>query len=239
MAKSKKQEQREDTFTKITKKTEQFLRNNFKTILYTVLALVILAASYFTLDHLLNRKEVEAEGVFSKVYLAYSNALADSSLDDEQLKDTLIALNDDFAMVVEQYPNSSAASRSAYHMGNTLFRYGNYAEALEQYAKGAQIKPNGYSALLSIQGQASCYEQLGEYENAQERYNHIIEKYGDSFLVPMVKFSLGQIYEKQEMYDEAKDQYDGIVTDYSWSSWASIAEKKILLLKHKGSVDEA
>jgi TolA-binding protein len=239
MAKSKKQEHKEDVFTKITKKTEQFIRSNSKTILFSVLAVIIVAASYFTVDHLLNRKEVEAEGVFSKIYLAYSNAIADSSLDDEQLKETLIALNEDFSMVLEQYPKSSAASRSAYHMGNTLFRYGNYEEALEQYAKGAQIKPKGYSALLSIQGQASCYEQLGEYENAQERYSHIIEKYGDSFLVPMVKFSLGQIYEKQELYDEAKDQYNGIVTDYSWSSWASIAEKKILLLKHKGTVDEA
>jgi hypothetical protein len=54
----------------------------------------------------------------------------------------------------------------------------------------------------------------------------------------MVRFSLGQIYEEQELYDEAKEQYDTIVTDYSWSSWSNLAEKKLLLLKNKGSKDE-
>jgi len=54
----------------------------------------------------------------------------------------------------------------------------------------------------------------------------------------MVRFSLGQIYEEQELFDEAKEQYNTIVTDYSWSSWANLAEKKILLLKNKGGDDE-
>ena len=238
MAKSKKQEHKEDTFTIITKKTEQFIRKNLKTILLTVSALVILGGGYFTVDHFLNKREQEAESVFSKIYLAYSDAHADPNLEDDELKNTLVALNEDFRVVLEQYPKSSAASRSAYYMGNTLYRYGEYAEALENYGKGAQIKQKGYSALLCVQGEASCFEQLEDYQNAQDRYNYIIEKYSDSFLVPMVIFSLGQIYEEQELYDEAKKQYNNIVTDYSWSSWANLAEKKILLLKNKGGDDE-
>ena len=54
-----------------------------------------------------------------------------------------------------------------------------------------------------------------------------------------MRFSLGQIYEKQNMYDDARDQYNSIVTDYSWSSWADLAEKKILLLKNISGDDEA
>jgi len=238
MAKSRKQEHKEDAFIKIMKKTEQFISKNLKTILLAVLALIILGGAFFTVNHVLAKREQEAEGIFSKIYLAYSDANADSSLEDEQLRDKLMGLNEDFNVVLEQYPKSSAASRSAYYMGNTLYRYGEYEDALEIYIKGANIKQKSYSALLCVQGEASCFEQLEDYQNAQNRYNFIIEKYSDSFLVPMVRFSLGQIYEEQELFDEAKEQYNTIVTDYSWSSWANLAEKKILLLKNKGGDDE-
>jgi len=239
MAKSKKQEHKEDAFTKITKKTEHFIRKHLKTILFSMAALIILAAAYFTVDHVLNTKEEEAESVFSKVYLAYSDTLTDTDLDEEEMRESLLALNEDFKTVLDKYPKSSAASRSAYYIGNTLYRYGAYEEALENYGQGAQIKPKSYSALLCVQGEAICYEQLEDFEHARERYNHIIEKYDDSFLVPMVKFSLGQIFEEQELYNEAKEQYDSIVTDHGWSSWANLAEKKILLLKNKSTDDEA
>jgi tetratricopeptide (TPR) repeat protein len=238
MAKSRKPEIKDDILTKVAKKTEQFIRKYLKIILLSVLVIAVLAAGYFTIDHLMNRNEEAAEQLFSKVYLAYSNAMTEQGGDEDQLKDTLMALNEDFREVMVQYPKSSAASRSAYYIGNTLFRYEAYEEALENYGKGAQIKPQSYSALLCVQGEASCFEQLGDYERASERYSHILEKYGDSFLVPMVKFSLGQIYEEQEQYDKAREQYDSIVTDHSWSSWAELAEKKVLLLKNKGSDDE-
>ena len=238
MAKSKKQEHKEDIFTKITKRTEQFIRKNLKIILLAVLTLIVAGGAYFAVDHVLMKREQEAESVFSKIYLSYSDANADTSLEDDQLRKRLMALNEDFSRVLELYPKSSAASRSAYYIGNTLFRYGDYENALEQYAMGANINQKSYSALLCVQGEASCYEQMKDYQNAQDRYNFIIEKYSDSFLVPMVMFSLGQIYEEQELYDDANEQYNSIVTDYSWSSWSNLAEKKILLLKNKGEGDE-
>ena len=123
MAKSRKQELKEDTFTKITKKTEQFIVKNLKSILLAISAVVILGGAYFTVNHVLSRKEREAESAFSKIYLAYSDASADTSLADGQLKDKLMTLNEDFGVVLERYPKSSAASKSAYNIGNTLYRY--------------------------------------------------------------------------------------------------------------------
>jgi len=231
MAKSRKHEHPEDMLTRITRKTEQFIVKYLKTILLSVGAAVIIVAAYFIVQYGLAIKEKSAESLFSKVYLVYSSIESDFSLGEEELKDKLISLNEDFKIVMEQYPKSAASSRSAYYIGNILFRYGEFEEALTYYGKGALIKPNNYSALLCIQGEASCYEQLGEYEKAEERYKRIISKHSDSFLVPMVRFSLAQIYEKQEKYEEARKQYNQIVSDYGWSSWAGLAEKKILVLK--------
>jgi tetratricopeptide (TPR) repeat protein len=232
MAKQKKGERPEDILTKVTKKVENFLLKNLKIILISLGTAVVLAAAFFTTQYMNNRKERVAESAFSKVYLAFDRVRSDESLDEVQIQESLTKLVEDFKVVLDQYPQSAAASRSAYYIGNILYRYEKYEEALQFYKQGGQIKPKGYSALLSAQGEASCYEQLGDYEKAEERYNDIIAKYADSFLVPMVRFSLGQIYEKQDNFEMAREQYDLIVSEYSWSSWASIAEKKILLLKN-------
>jgi tetratricopeptide (TPR) repeat protein len=228
---AKKHEHTEDILSKIGKNIEGFVVKYLKIILLSICAVVILVASYFGLQYFFTRQEKEAESMFSKVYLVYDRTNNDSSLGEDQMKDKLLSLGEDFKLVISTYPKSSAASRSAYYLGNIMFRYGEYEEALSYYEKGAQIKSKGYSALLCIQSQATCYEQLEEYDKAEEQYKRIIDKYDKSFLVPMVRFSLGQIYEKQGKYKEAKEQYDVIVTDYSWSSWADLAEKKMLVLQ--------
>jgi tetratricopeptide (TPR) repeat protein len=228
---AKKREHTDDVITKIGRKIEGFIVKHLKIILISIGAAIILVAAYFGVEYFFTRQDKEAESMFSKVYLLYSRINGDSSIREDQMRDELMPLSEDFKLVIDTYPKSSAASRSAYYLGNILYRYGEYEEALSYYEKGAQIKSRGYSALLCVQGQATCYEQLEEYDKAEEQYNRIIEKYDDSFLIPMVRFSLGQIYEKQGKYEEARGQYDVIVTKYSWSSWADLAEKKMLVLQ--------
>ena len=227
----KKHEHKDDILTKMGKKIEGFIVTYRRAILLYLSAVVVIAAAYFSVQYISSRQEREAESMFSKVYLVYNRINSDSSLNEDQMRDELMSLREDFNLVIDTYQKSSAASRSAYYLGNILYRFGEYEEALSVYEKGSQIKPKGYSALLCLQGQAVCYEQLEEYDKAEEQYNRIIEKYHESFLVPMVRFSLGQIYEKQGKYGEAREQYDVIVTEYSWSSWADLAEKKMLVLQ--------
>jgi tetratricopeptide (TPR) repeat protein len=228
---AKKQEHTEEILTRIARKIESFLVRHLKIILISIGAAVIIAAGYFGVQYMFNKKERDAESMFSKVYLAYSRINEDSSLEEAQIEEELMALTEDFELVIDTYPNSSAASRSAYYNGNILYRFGEHEQALGFFEKGSQIKQGGYSALLCLQGAAACYEQLGEYDEAVQRYERIVEKYSDSFIVPMVRFSLAQIYEKQEKNEEARKQYDQIVSEYGWSSWAGIAEKKILVLQ--------
>jgi tetratricopeptide (TPR) repeat protein len=222
----------EDIFTTIARRIERFFAQHLKTILILVGAVVVIAAVYFSIQSIITGKEKAAESAFGRVYLTYSNTVNDQSLDEDQMREKLMELTESLKVVIEDYPSSGAASRSAYYIGNILYKYAQYEEALVYYGQGANIKPNSYSAPLCIQGEASCYEQLEDYEKAEERYTLIIEKYGDSFLIPMVRFSLGQLYEMQEDVAAARDQYDILVSDYSWSSWSDLAEKKILILKN-------
>ena len=80
-------------------------------------------------------------------------------------------------------------------------------------------------------GEASCYEQLEEYEKAEKVYRGIIDQFDDSYIVPLIKYNLGQLYEKQDNFEMANREYSQIVTDYEWSSWKELAEKRLLLIK--------
>jgi tetratricopeptide (TPR) repeat protein len=200
----KKHEPKEDLLTKITKRTEQFIVRYLKIIVFSVGAVFVIFAAYFTINLTLTRKATIAENAFGKVYLVYNRILNDTSLDSENREKQLINISEDFKFVLDEYP----------------------------YGKGSLIMKNNYSALLSLQGEASCFEQLEDYEEAEEVYKSIIEMYGDSFIIPTVRFNLGQLYEKQNKFDAAREEYNLIVSDYSWSSWSQLAQKRILLLKN-------
>ena len=95
--------------------------------------------------------------------------------------------------------------------------------------------PNGETTFLKYKGE-EVWTKLG----GDLLRNIVYVTDGGKYLSvgPGTTLDLGQIYEKQNMYDDARNQYNRIVSDYSWSSWADLAEKKILLLKNLTGEDK-
>jgi len=224
----------EDIFFKITKKIEQFFLKNIKIILLSISTIIIILAAYFSVNYFIMKKEDQAEDAFGKVYLVYREIMNLETEDEDEIKQKLLSLNEDFKIVINKYPKSAAASKSAYFIGNTFYGSKEYENALVYYQKGSMIKTKYYNALLCLQGEASSYEQIGKYEKAEEVYKNIVDNYENSFVIPAVRFNLGQIYEKLNKIEAAKEEYSIIISEYSWSSWSDLAEKKILFLKSTG-----
>ena len=236
MAKEKNHEQEADILTRIVGKLENFLIKYLKKIIIGIAIVVVLLASFLVINHILGKKEIIAENAFGKVYLNYRLLTNDENLQEKELKEKLLGLTESFKVVMEEHPRTKAASKSAYYIGNIYFYAGEYEKALEYFKKGTEIsRQKYYAVLLSYIGEASTYEQLGNYEKSEGIYRHILERYKDSFLIPTVKFNLGQLYEKMNRIDEAKEQYDSIISKYEWSSWSELAKKRILMLKTKHS----
>ena len=246
MAKAAKHHEEIDTLTKITRKLERFISQHLKVVIIAIAVIIIGLGAYFSLDYIFKIHEAKANSAFGKVYLVYEDIINSEDLEDKELNEKLLGLNDEFRVILEEYPKSSAASKSAYFIGNTLYRTKRYNDAIEYYKKGysrvvrtrglnsIRVKFSGaksYIAILCLNGAASCYEQLGEYEKAEKVYREIIEHFDDSFIIPLVKYNLGQLYEKQDNFEMAKREYTQIVTDYEWSSWKELAEKRLLLIK--------
>lgn len=236
MAKEKKQGQEADILTKIVGKIENFLITHLEKIIISIAICVILLASFLIINHVLGKKESIAENAFGKVYLTYGLLSSDENLQEQEFKEKLLVLTESFKVVMEEYPKTKAAAKSAFYIGNIYFSTGEYEKAIEYFKKGTEITGQKYYAvLLCYLGEATTYEQLGNYEKSEEIYRHILESYKNSFVIPTVKFNLGQLYEKMNKIDEAREQYDGIVSKYEWSSWSELAKKRLLMLKTRHS----
>jgi tetratricopeptide (TPR) repeat protein len=235
VAKNRGKSEHIDIFTKITKKIELFIVKYLKVIVISVSVVIVALALYFSIDRIYSKKEENADKAFSKVYLVYKRLLRENEEEttEEEKTEKLLDLNEDFKIVINDYPNSKAAMKSAYFIGNTLFNSGKYEEAIEFYKKGYSNKGKTfYVSMLCLLSEASCYEQLEDYEKAEQVYEKILKDFDEEFIIPFTLYNLGQIQEKQNKFQNASDKFSTIVSEYDWSSWMQFAERKLLLIKN-------
>jgi TolA-binding protein len=231
MAKERDQQHQQDIMTRITRAIERFIEKYLKMIVISVSSVVVILAVYFSVDYSFKKGEQEANVDFGKAYLVYRNTVLDQNLKDEDRAKKLLAVGEDFKVVIEKYPNSQSAARSAYYVGNTLYTNGDYENAIEFYEKGAAGRRKSYITFLCLMGEASCQEQLKNYDKAAKIYEEVLVSYRDRYIVPTALFNLGQVLERVNKLDKAKDEYAKIVESYGWSSWKDFAEKRLLLLR--------
>ena len=235
MAKDRGKTEHIDIFTKITKHIERFIVKYLKIIVISISVVVVALALYFSIDRMFSKKEEKADKAFGKVYLVYKRILSvnEEETTEEEKTEKLLDLNEDFKIVIKDYPNSKAAMKSAYFIGNTLFNSGKYVEAIEYYKKGYSKKGKSYYvSLLCLLNEASSYEQQEDYEKAEHIYKKILSDFDEEFIIPFTLYNLGQIQEKQNKFQNANNTFSTIVSDYDWSSWRQFAERKLLLIKN-------
>ncbi len=222
----------EDIFIKITRKIEHFIIKYIKIIAISLSSVALLLALYFTTDFMIRKKEQKAQGAFDKVYLIYREIAEESNDTDEEKNKELIEVVDEFKSVMNDHQRSKAAAKSAFYTGKILYDRGEYMEAADYFERGSSIKSKHYISLLCLQRLASTYQQLNEYEKAIEVYNRIENQFSDDYIVPTVIYNRGQLYEKTNRFEKARDEYTRIITDFPWSSWKELAEKRQLLIKN-------
>jgi len=232
MAKERDQEHKLDIMARITRGIERFIEKYLKIIIISVSSIVVVLAVYFSVDWFFKKNEQESNVDFGKVYLVYRSAVLDQNLKEEDLKKKLLEINEDFKLVIEKHPNSLSAAKSAYYLGNSLYRSGDYQKAIEFYEKGAAGRRKSYISFLCLMGSASCQEQLKNYDKAAKIYDEVLGSYRDRYIAPTALFNLAQVLERVNKLDKAKAEYSKIVADYGWSSWKDMAEKRILLLRN-------
>jgi tetratricopeptide (TPR) repeat protein len=209
----------EETLTK----TEQFLEENYKPLLY-ILGVVVVLVGLFWLGRLyLNNRNNEAQ---SQMYQAQKYLEIDS---------LNLALNGDgnylgFLDIARQYKYTRAGNLARYSAGICYLHLGNFQEAIDFLNKYS--KKDKVIGSIAIGATGDAYVELGDVEKGISKYLEAAD-YGDnSFNTPLYLMKAGELYEMNGNYSEALKLYERIKEKYPDSSEGTTIDKYIARAKY-------
>ncbi len=208
----------EETLTK----TEQFLEQNYKVLIYVLGVIVVLVGIFWLVRmYIINRND-EAQ---SQMYQA------ERYLEMDSLN---LALYGDgnylgFLDIADDYKLTKAGNLARYGAGICFLHLGQYEDAidmLEKYSKKDKVIGS-----LAIGATGDALVELGDIDKGIAKYIEAAEYADNSFNTPLFLMKAGELYELQGEYDEALEIYERIQSEYPESTEGSSIEKYIARVK--------
>jgi tetratricopeptide (TPR) repeat protein len=203
-------------------KTEQFLEQNYKPLLYTLIGVVVLVGLFWLLKMYTGKKNEEAQ---SQMFMAEKYFSQDS------LK---LALNGDgnnlgFIDIADQYKLTKSGKLANFYAGACLMHLGQFEEAigyLNKYSLKDEILSPEAKGLI---GDANV--ELGDTEEGVKYYLEAADMADNSFHTPIYLMKAGIIYESEAKYAEALKLYERIQDKYVESNEGRSIDKYIARVK--------
>lgn len=200
-------------------KTEQFIEDNQKVILYALgviilIALLVLGFSRFILQP--RNKEAQDQMFMAENYFG---------------KDSFnLALNGDgnylgFLDIIDDYGMTKAGKLSRYYAGISYLRLGEFDEAISYLSKFKTKDPIIGPMKEGTIGDA--YVQLSEIEKALKHYQKAYQMSSNEFSTPYYGMKAAAILEEQDQYAKALEIYNLIKEKYPRSNEGMNVDKFI------------
>jgi tetratricopeptide (TPR) repeat protein len=210
------------SFEETLTRTEQYLEENYKTLLIGLAVIVLLVGL----------------GWLGKLYLAKRNDEAQSQmfqaekyLEIDSLK---LALNGDgnylgFLDIARDYKFTNSGNLAKYCAGICYLHIGSYNEAIDFLNK--YKKKDKVIGSLAIGAIGDAYVELGNLEKGVSKYIEAADFARNSFNTPLFLMKAGELYELNGKFTEALKLYERIENQYPESTEGSTIEKYIARVK--------
>jgi tetratricopeptide (TPR) repeat protein len=208
----------EETLTR----TEQYLEENYKTLLIGLSVIVILVGLGWLGKIYLNKRNDEAQ---SQMYQA------ERYLEQDSLK---LALNGDgnylgFLDIVRDYKFTRAANLAKYCAGICYLHLSNYNEAIDFLNKYS--KKDKVIGSLAVGAIGDAYVELGNIDKGLAKYIEAADYGKNSFNTPLFLMKAGELYELTGKFAEALKLYERIENQYPESTEGMSIAKYIARVK--------
>jgi tetratricopeptide (TPR) repeat protein len=208
----------EETLTK----TEQYLEENYKSLLIGLGVIVVLVGIFWLGKIYLSRRNDEAQ---VQMYQAQKY------LESDSLK---LALNGDgnylgFIDIAKDYKRTNAGNLALYGAGICYLHLGNYEEAIDYLKKYS--KKDKVIGSLAIGATGDAYVEMGDTEKGIEKYLEAADFAGNSFNTPLFLMKAAELYETNSNFNDALKTYQRIKDEYPESTEGSTIDKYIARVK--------
>lgn len=200
-------------------RTEQFIENNQKIILYSVIGILAIVAIAFA---------------FNRFYIIPKNNEASASMyvaEQYFQRDSFnLALygdgnNEGFLDVAKEYGITQTAKLAHYYAGLCFMYSGNYEDAIKHLKKFKSKDVTVSCIALGLIGDA--YVELGQNAKGASYYEKAANKVKNEFTSPLYLSKAAQVYEVEGKYKQALKLYTQIKNDFANSQEARSADKNI------------
>jgi len=208
----------EETLTK----TEQFLEQNYKLLIYVLGVIVVLVGLFWLFRMYLVKRNNEAQ---SQMYQA------ERYLEIDSLN---LALYGDgnylgFLDISEDYKFTKAGNLARYSAGICFLHLGQYEDAIDMLEKYS--KKDKLIGSLAIGATGDAWVEMGDIDKGITKYIEAAEYADNEFNTPIFLMKAGELYELEGSFDKALEIYERIQSEYPQSTEGSSIEKYIARVK--------
>ena len=208
----------EETLTK----TEQFLEQNYKLLIYVLGVIVVLVGLFWLFRMYLVKRNNEAQ---SQMYQA------ERYLEIDSLN---LALYGDgnylgFLDISEDYKFTKAGNLARYSAGICFLHLGQYEDAIDMLEKYS--KKDKLIGSLAIGATGDAWVEMGDIDKGITKYIEAAEYADNEFNTPLFLMKAGELYELEGNFDKALEIYERIQSEYPESTEGSSIEKYIARVK--------
>lgn len=203
-------------------KTEQFLEQNYKPLLYVLIGLVAVVGIFWLLKMYSGKKNDEAK---SQMFMA------EQYFGQDSLK---LALNGDgnnlgFIDISDQYKMTKSGKLANFYAGACLVHLGQFEEAINYLNKYTLKDDLLAPEAKGLIGDANV--ELGNTDEGIKYYLEAADMADNSFHTPIYLMKAGMMYESNGKYAEALGLYEKIQDKYPESTEGKSIDKYIARVK--------
>lgn len=216
-------EQEQNGFEQVERvfvQSQSFLEKNLKTILITVVAVLVVVGGWFGYTKLIAepREEQAAVELFKAedrfINMQDSLALAGGGIGEKGLD-----------AIIKEYSSTDAGNLAYAYKGIALYDQGKYQEAIE--ALKSYEGNDAYVAPSVLRLVGDCHAQLGQYAEAAKTYEQAAKAASNEAISPSCLIKAGHAYEQLGDKAKAKALYTEVKEKYYTTPEASSVEADI------------
>ncbi len=213
-----KKELQEDQLVTSFYKTQEFFGENKQNLMIVggVIAVIILAIFWY--NSKIENDNLQAANQLTKVIPFYEMGQFQKAIDGEPGTNI-----NGLASIVDNYSSTDQGEIAKIYLANSYYSIGNYEKALEFYSDYSGKSDLHKASALA--GEASCYEQLGNFDKAASLYNKAatainIDSQAAEFMV-----SAGRNYLSSNDTESAKKLFEKVKKEYKNTTAAREVDK--------------
>jgi len=208
-----KREIKEDKLVTSYFKTRGWIEQNKRLVSYIIAVPIVLLAVLWFVQNNRRQNNERATTDLAKVYHLYDQGqyrLAIDGIPQENIRG--------LQSIVDDYGNTQAGEMAKLYLANSYFNQNSYDKALK-YFQGVDIGDK-MLASSALSGEASCYEAMGNHEEAAAVYEQAASKYMTVIQAPDDLFRAADNYALAGNKDKAAEMLRRLKKEFPASTYA-------------------